>query len=334
MRPAVYVASLVALAALAALVAPVIAQAPPSGGEPNTPARGRRAERDKPALVSADEIRANEKGDGIWELIGDTQIVQGDATIYAQYCVWNRNNDTAVLTQGVRIVDPTNVITSDRCDIDFDKETAVLTGNVKIVTQNKDKPSDYEPNPDTDPYEYGVWTTTCDRLEYNYGTDKGIAQGNIRCVSEDGEYTLLAEVAYYELTDNDDEVITLPNNPRVVTPDGEEFTCEKAVITVPAEEKTRTQFFKVRGTVFPNKEHGAKKTEGEKPAGEAAPAPTVPPSAGATQSPGMEPMPGSTPAQPAPPPANGQAESGGPATEPAPPLEPASSPSPPRDQNE
>jgi len=277
-------------AALLIVLPPLTAQPPPGAAEPSTrPAQGRRAERNKPLLVSAQEVHANEKGPDIWELIGNVEMVQKnpdedekDAThIYAQYCLWNRKENTAVITKGVKIVDPTNEIHADRCDIDFDEETAILTQNVKIFSQNKDKPADYKPNADTDPYEYGKWTTTCDKIDYNYGKDTGVASGNIKSVSEDGEYTVTADVAYYELTGADNEVITIPNNPRVVTPEGEWFTCEKVIITVPPEDgKSKVDLWNLRGLVKPEEE---KKTEGTPPA--SGPTPTVPPSGG-TPAPG------------------------------------------------
>jgi len=269
------------------LALPPLAAQPPGGGEPSTrPAQGRRAERSKPLLVSAQEVHANEKGPDIWELIGNVEMVQKnpdedekDAThIYAQYCLWNRKENTAVITKGVKIVDPTNEIHADRCDIDFDEDTAVFTQNVKVFSQNKDKPADYKPNADTDPYEYGKWTTTCDKIEYNYDKDTGVASGNIKSISEDGEYTVTADVAYYELRDDDNEVITIPNNPRVVTPEQEWFTCEKVIITVPPEDgKSKVDLWNLRGLVKPDEEKKTK-PEGTPPA--SGPTPTVPPSGG------------------------------------------------------
>jgi lipopolysaccharide assembly outer membrane protein LptD (OstA) len=257
------------------------------GAEPDAPRAEENGEAQKPILVSADEIRANEIGDGKWEIIGDVEMVQEDTTMYAEYVVWDRNENTAVFTRSVRIVDPTNRIFSDRADVDFDAETMTLTENVRILTQ-QERPEDQEPDPDSDVYEYGEWTTTADRLLYNYGNDTGEARGNVRTVSEDGEYTLLADVAYYEVDADGNEIITLPDNPRVETPDDEYMTAEKAVITIPPEEKSSVHLLNVRGMVLPEEE------DGESPPAEEAeegPQPTIGPGEGEAEGSGFEGMP-------------------------------------------
>lgn len=275
-----------AILTLGCLLQALPALAQEAGGEPDAPQPARQRQSRKPILVSAQEIRANEIGDGKWEIIGNVEMVQGDTTLYAEYVVWDRNANTAVFTRSVRIVDPTNQIFGDRADVDFGAETMTMTQNVRIVSK-QEKPSDQAPNPDTDPYEFGTWTTTADRLVYNYGKDTGEARGNIRAVSEDGEYTLLAEVAYYEVDADGNEVITLPDNPRIETPDGEHMTCEKAVITIPPEEKSRVHLLNVRGMILPEEDEepppAAGATEG--------PAPTIPPGQGAGAGAGFEGLP-------------------------------------------
>lgn len=266
------------------LLLAVAALAQETGGEPDAPRPPRERRSRKPVLVSAQEIRANEIGDGKWEIIGNVEMVQEDTTFYAEYVVWDRNANTAVFSRSVRIVDPTNQVFADRADVDFDAETMTITQNVRIVSK-QERPAGQKPNPDTDPYEFGTWTTTADRLVYNYGNDTGEARGNIRSVSEDGEYTLLADVAYYELDADGNEIITLPDNPRVETPDGEYMTCEKAVITIPPEEKSRVHLLNVRGMVLPKEDdETSPSTQGEG----GGPAPTVAP--GGT-GPGFEGMP-------------------------------------------
>ncbi len=288
MLPALVLGVCLSLGALAGLAQE---NAEPAGAtEPDTAQNsGRRAERDKPMLVSAAEIHANETGDGIWEIVGNVEMKQGDTTMYADHCVWNRNNNTAVLTGNVRIVDPTNEITSNRCDMNFDEETATLTENVKIVSEDKDKPADLDPKSDSAKYEYGVWTTTCDRIFYDYGEDKGYAQGNVKTVSQDGEYTLLAEVVNYEIDENDAEIITFPNNPRVVTPHNEQWVSEKAVITMPAEGRSRVVFYNSNAQIDPNadRDGGA---DAAPPEGEPTPEGPTPDAAPPEGEPGFEGM--------------------------------------------
>lgn len=291
-------AAKLALGALGLLLLALPALAQETAGEPDAPRPARQRQSQKPVLVSAQEIRANEIGDGKWEIIGDVEMVQEDTTLYADYVIWDRNANTAVFTRSVRIVDPTNQIFSDRADVDFDAETMTMTQNVRIISQQK-RPEGQAPNEDTDPYEFGVWTTTADRLLYNYGNDTGEARGNVRSVSEDGEYTLLADVAYYEIDADGNEVITLPDNPRIETPDGEYMTCEKAVITVPPEEKSKVHLLNVRGMILPEEDEKQASAGGGAAEG---PAPTIPPPQGSGAGGGFEGMP---PGEEPPPPESG-----------------------------
>ncbi len=266
---------------------------PPGGGavEPNAqpPAGGSQESSDEPVLVSFDEMVAEEKGDGIWELIGHVKMQQGDTTMTADYCEWNRNTNKALFTtrgnEKVKIVDPNNTLTCDRCDVDLDAETATLTGNVTVKSRNQ-KEAGQEDNPDTDPYEYGTWTTTCNTIFYDYGKDEGRAEGNVVSTSEDGEWKIRTELALYKVDENDVETITLPNNPKIESSDAlENMTFEKVIITMPPEGKTKVQLIKGTGKIDPNKDHGSKgaaKPEAGAGSGEAPPpgGPNVAPGGG------------------------------------------------------
>lgn len=283
-----------------------IAQGTPPGAapaEPDARPATRSARRgDKPMILSAEEIIANEKGDGIWEIVGDVKIVQGDVTMNAERCEWNRNTDKAIFTQQVRIVDPNNVMTCNRCDMDFTAETATLTEQVTIRSKSDKKPEGQADNPDTDPYEYGEWTTTCDRVVYNYGNDTGRAEGHVVAKSEDQEYTVTAEVAYYEIDKDDVEIVTLPNNPKITRKgDDEWLVCEKVVIKTPPDGKARVIMTKPQGQIQPERERAP-----EQPSGEAGgspgdqPGPSAPPGGG--DQPGFEGTPAPGPDGGTPPP--------------------------------
>jgi hypothetical protein len=268
---------------------------PPSGGtgEPNAepPAGGGGRPKDEPMLVSFDELIANEKGDGIWEMIGQVKMTQGTTEMYADRCEWNRNTNFATFTNNVKIVDPpSNTLTCRKCVVDLDQEIATLTEDVVVKSKNEPKPKDEKPNPDSDPYEYGEWTTTCDRVIYDYGKDKGRAEGNVVSKSEDKKWTIETQLALYEVNDKNEEVITLPNNPKITSSDQfEHMTIERVVITLPEGGMYRVQMYKGTGTLQPDKDRGEKPKEGE--GGSGAQPPPAPAAEPGGQGPGFEGMP-------------------------------------------
>jgi len=212
-------------------------------------------------LVSAQQLDMTSSGNGIWNIDGDIEMVQEETKMYASHCVWDREANTAVFTENVRVVTKDHTITADRCDADFDDKVAVLVSDaprrVHVYTKKERKPGTAPKEDDeADKYEHMVWETDCDRVEYNYGDDKGVASGNVVSRSQDGKYTIYSENVYYEKLENEDEIITIPDSPRVETNEGEWFKCQSAVINSMADGSYNVKLVQPSAHVVANKEKG------------------------------------------------------------------------------
>jgi len=288
-----YGSSCVAILVAAAWVGAGLAQAPPPAPVPATPAAPPapgNGEEPKKVYVEAEQIIATSEGKGVWIIDGNVVMTQGDTKMYCSHAVWDRNQHTAQLTNNVRIVPKGHEITADKCDVDLDEEIAVLTSTpprrVHIISKREyegDQPFE-ELDESTRKYEYGRWDTECDKAQYDYGDDNGFAEGNVVSRSEDGHYTFYSSLVRYEEKDGN-EIITIPDNPRVETADDESYTCKSAVITTDKDDKRRVVLTQPTAHILVNKEKNGSGTPEQAESGAAASPPSKSPTPGSGGSP-------------------------------------------------
>ena len=186
-------------------------------------------------------------------------FTQKDVKLYCDEAWYNDENETARAVGHLKIVDPDTTITGDLITADFDEEKMVITGNVVMITRKK-KPaeesernaeqptesadtsesnpasasSEQEPGKEKAPdklkdYWEKKTTITCQKAVYYYADDvkKALLYGPVKAVQEDK--TVWADEAVFE---DLKDMITLTGNVRVLTEDGDDFRCPKAVIAI------------------------------------------------------------------------------------------------------
>lgn len=174
----------------------------------------------------------------VYHLTGNVVMVHEDITLYCDQCDYDDNNNTAVATGHLKITDPESTITGDRVEADFDEKLAIIIGNVTIVTQKKPEEGEEgaeeseegeEEEKGLEEYREKETTITCPQIDYYYAKDtkKATVYGPVKAVQEDK--TAWADQAFYDGIK--DEVI-LEGNVRVLTDNGSEFRCPRAVISL------------------------------------------------------------------------------------------------------
>ncbi len=166
----------------------------------------------------------------VYHLTGNIVMVQKDVTITMDKCDYDDNNNSAVATGHLKMVDPESTLTGDSLKIAFDPKFAQIIGNVTIVTQKKkeEKPGEAEKKGLTE-YREKKTTITCPQIDYYYADDRKQATvyGPLKAVQEDK--TVYADKAFYDGVK--DEVV-LEGNIRILTQGGSEFRCPKATISL------------------------------------------------------------------------------------------------------
>lgn len=166
----------------------------------------------------------------IYHLTGNIVMVQKDVTITMDQCDYDDNNNSAVATGHLKMVDPESTLTGDALKIAFDPKFAQIIGNVTIVTQKKkeEQPAEGDKKGLTE-YRQKKTTITCPQIDYYYADDKKQAtvHGPLKAVQEDK--TVYADKAFY---DGIKDEVTLEGNIRILTQGGSEFRCPKATISL------------------------------------------------------------------------------------------------------
>lgn len=166
----------------------------------------------------------------IYHLTGNIVMVQKDVTITMDQCDYDDNNNSAVATGHLKMVDPESTLTGDALKIAFDPKFAQIIGNVTIVTQKKkeEQPAEGDKKGLTE-YRQKKTTITCPQIDYYYADDKKQATvfGPVKAVQEDK--TVYADKALY---DGLKEEVVLDGNVRLLLENGSEFRCPQATISL------------------------------------------------------------------------------------------------------
>lgn len=217
-------------------------------------------EKDVVRIEWADQLRWDSR-EKTAHLSGNVVFAHEDVKLYCDEAWYNDEEETARAVGHLKIVDPDTTIVGDLITADFDEEKMVITGNVRMVTQKKKKRSSEESKPEEEQPARAVessesaeattaseeesgeeeepeklkdyWekktTITCQKIVYYYADDvkKALIYGPLKAIQEDK--TAWADEAVYE--DLEDK-ITLTGNVRIVTDEGDELRCPKAVIAI------------------------------------------------------------------------------------------------------
>ncbi len=222
---------------------------------------------DEDAEEEEDVVRVEHADQLNWDATEKTAHLSGnvvfsheDVKLYCDESWYNDRDETARAIGHLKVVDPETTIVGDLITADFDEEKMVITGNVRMVTQRKKKKSSEESKPEEQPsnssessesaeavttsgeeseeeeepeklkdYWEKKTTITCQKIVYYYADDvkKALLYGPLKAVQEDK--TAWADEAVYE---DLEDTITLTGNVRVVTDEGDELRCPKAVIAI------------------------------------------------------------------------------------------------------
>ena len=193
----------------------------------------------------------------VMHLSGGVVFRHEDTRLYCDEAWYNDQDETARALGHLKVQDPETTIVGDLITADFDEEKMVITGNVTMVTQKKKKaeseeeqatgsaegsespaagaaPEQEEASEEEEPEKLqDYWekktTITGQKVVYYYADDvkKALVYGPLKAVQEDK--TAWADEAVYE--DLKDQM-TLTGNVRVLTDEGDEIRCPRAVIAI------------------------------------------------------------------------------------------------------
>ncbi len=221
-------------------------------------------EKDKQAPEEEDIVHIEHADQLHWDastkvmhLSGAVVFRHEDTRLYCDEAWYNDQDETARALGHLKVQDPETTIVGDLITADFDEEKMVITGNVTMVTQKKKKAEaeeeqatgsaegsespaagagseqeeasgEEEPEKLQDYWEKKT-TITCQKVVYYYADDvkKALIYGPLKAVQEDK--TAWADEAVYE--DLKDQM-TLTGNVRVLTDEGDEIRCPRAVIAI------------------------------------------------------------------------------------------------------
>lgn len=241
-------------------------------------AGGLQADEDRARIEWADDLRYD-PAEGMYYLTGNVVFSHQDIKLYCDEATYDYDENSAVATGNPRIESEDTTITGTVIEADFDDEVATIADNVTIVTQRRrpegeEPPSEDEEPRDLEEYRYKKTTITCEKIVYEYNEDvkRATLTGRIKAVQEDK--TAYADQAVYEELE---DIITLTGNVRVLTDQGDEFRCPKAVISV-EEDWIRAEQVTGVAKSRPEENGGEEPSaEGTPPAEEAPPAEEPPP---------------------------------------------------------
>jgi len=151
-------------------------------------------------LVSADSLLSVSENDKVvWQLLGNVQMVQGEAFISCDEARWWEKNDKIFLSGEVTIYDGKHTLRSDRVHYDGNTRMETASGRVTLETgqrkltshrldyyQEKELASAYGNVVITDFIERA--TLTGERANYDRGLDYGVVEGRSRLVKVDSTF--------------------------------------------------------------------------------------------------------------------------------------------------
>ncbi len=232
---------------------------PPQETESDTADKQVPEEEDIVHIEHADQLHWDAKAK-LAHLSGGVVFRHEDARLYCDEAWYNDQDETARALGHLKVQDPETTIVGDLITADFDEEKMVITGNVTMVTQKKktEEQSEAEEKQATESAEgsespaagagseqeeasgeeepeklQDYWekktTITGQKIVYYYADDvkKALVYGPLKAVQEDK--TAWADEAVYE--DLKDQ-ITLTGNVRVLTDEGDDIRCLRAVIAI------------------------------------------------------------------------------------------------------
>ena len=240
-----------------------------SNERPPEPAKAEEepADADEPAEEEEDVVHIEHADYLEWDasekmahLSGSVVFAHEDVKLYCDEAWYNDGDETARAIGHLKVVAPDTTIVGDLITADFDKEKMVITGNVLMVAQKKKKKSVEKPESQEQPVSAAessdsaeaeaapeeeskeaeepeklkdYWekktTITCQKVVYYYADDvkKALLYGPMKAVQED-KTAWADEGIYQDLEDT----LTLTGNVRIVTDEGDELRCPRAVIAI------------------------------------------------------------------------------------------------------
>lgn len=206
------------------------------GGQQTEGAEG--AAKRHPVDFRADHMTGK---DNVWTLKSNVVLSEKkeEMTLKADQAVYWADEDRAELTGNISITDPEHSATADVVKADFNKKIIYLDGNVKVERTPKEaKQAAAAGENKTEEKKFSVEeakkrrsTTTCDKMEYDYGKKFLTATGNVKVVQE--KRTATCQKAEY---DEEKEILTLAEGVKVEEEGGNWFECSRATINVDTDE--------------------------------------------------------------------------------------------------
>ncbi len=179
-----------------------------------------------------------------------------DVTLYCDRSEYDEAKDTGIAIGHLKVTAKDAIITGTTVTADFGKKIITISGNVVIVAQKKRPQSRQQSSHQAgteagsgnqapaegqktqakgnqeeglEKYKYKKTTIWCDRIEYHYDDKQRVAyiRGPLKAVQEDK--TAWADKAIYH---ERDDILEVEGNVRVVSKEGDEFRCPRAVIAL------------------------------------------------------------------------------------------------------
>lgn len=167
---------------------------------------------------------------------GDVVFTYEDTTLNTDAATYNHKTQVATSPGKLQIDDAQNTITGSKGVAFYKRKVAVITGNVRIIA--RPRPQDLNAPEGSLRREFrDPVTITCDRVEYNWRTRVATATGNLTLRQK--ERTITADRAVYE---GREERVTLTDNVRGVTIQGDEIRGKKAIVILKEGEESLTLF--------------------------------------------------------------------------------------------
>lgn len=150
----------------------------------------------------------------ILTLSGHVKFMHGDTVMEADKIDYMEETKTADASGNLRIHDERNVVTGDKCSIDFNKKKVVIEGGVNVLAKPKPKTEAKDEKKSIKSEIKDEINMACSKLEYFYKDKKGTAFGPLTITQKDrvitadkAEYTdeLLRIIGNVKANDNKDK---------------------------------------------------------------------------------------------------------------------------------
>lgn len=150
-------------------------------------------------------------------LTGNVIFTQEDTRIASDYVEWDRKQETAIFPGKLSITTPEAEATAAKGQAFFKKRVGILEGSVSMIFRPKEEKL-VEDKESVQTSMHRETTMTCSKLEYDYKNKIAVATGGVTICQK--ERTVTADKVVF---DQNQELLTLNGNVRVVDDQGQEF---------------------------------------------------------------------------------------------------------------